>query len=74
MILYFCTVLLDRKNSTLAIQTCDDVTPCEVLLITVDTRSGEFRVALGSGEGRIQLVHTMMMMIIISDYYTALIT
>jgi hypothetical protein len=48
----FVVVLLDHHNSSLAIQTCSDATPSEVLLITIDTRSGQFRVALGDGEGR----------------------
>ncbi|XP_031550485.1 mediator of RNA polymerase II transcription subunit 14-like [Actinia tenebrosa] len=43
-------VLLDHQNSCLAIHTCSDATPSEVLLITIDTRSGQFRVALGGGE------------------------
>ncbi|EDO35223.1 predicted protein [Nematostella vectensis] len=43
-------VLLDRCMPSLAIQTCKQATPSEVLIIAVDTRTGNFKVSLGDGE------------------------
>ena len=74
----FFTVTLDERSPSLAIQSSGQATPSEVIIITVESRNGQFRVSLGDKGGIVSMITKFKFQINIKCYttlhYTALQT